>query len=323
MFHIEPKEHSAAPHPLESQLFPRWQTLQLCTTAGSSCVPTSLQSQDSKFEVQFLWDRCCFHAGIKPESVSDRYTKTILKTWDNISSSQSWQPFSVAGMSSLSFPSYRLPKFFFYKQGFNMLFSPLGTVCDFILVQGTSHVPGKRAAPETVWTVIWCVRFLLSWLCNWQWHFVCLGLFFLNCSRNGVGFFSCIPAELFCRVFHSVFCSPENLGIHCWTWALQITVQKRWLRMFNSSLPINSTILQVISRGLWYLLHKVGFYLSHFGFLVLEENHSLKNFSWFTVQTNKSIGFEFHVWLWVTLLRKVIWVEFSCLFPSESWLSSS
>lgn len=26
-------------------------------------------------------------------------------------------------------------------------------------------------------------------------------------------------------------------------------------------------------------LHKVGFYLSHFGFLVLEENHSSKNFS--------------------------------------------
>lgn len=133
-------------------------------------------------------------------------------------------------MSSLSFASYRLPKFFFYKQGFNMLFSPLGTVCGFILAQGTSHIPGKCAAPGMVWTVIWCVRFLLSWLCNWQWHFACLGLFFLNCSRNGVGFFACIPAEPFGQVFHSVFCTPENLGIYCWTWALQITVQKRWLR---------------------------------------------------------------------------------------------
>lgn len=61
--------------------------------------------------------------------------------------------------------------------------------------------------------------------------------------------------------------------------------------MFNFSLPINSTILQVISRGLWYYT-RLDFTCL---ILVLEENHSSKNFRGFTVQTNKSIGFEFHV----------------------------
>lgn len=216
-------------------------------------------------------------------------------------------------MSSLSFASFRLPKFFFYKQGFSMLFPSLGTVCGFILVQGTSHIPGKRAAPGMVWTVIWCVRFLLSWLCNWQWHFACLGLFFVKPQQER-NWLLCLHA---CWAFllSAPFCLLRP-------WEPRFTL----LDLGTPDCGPKEVAWQLIpllyksSAGGWDIPQGWILLVSYFGFLLLEENHSSKNLSWFTVQTNKSIGFEFHVWLWVTLLRKVIWVGFS--FP-ESWLSSS
>lgn len=73
-------------------------------------------------------------------------------------------------------------------------------------------------------------------------------------------------------------------------------VQKRWLGCSIAPWQLIS-VLYKSSAGVYDIIQGWILLVSHFGFLVLEENRSSKNFSWFTVQTNKSIGFEFHVTL--------------------------
>lgn len=68
-----------------------------------------------KSEVPCLWGPYCFHACIKPESVSDRYLKTILETRGNFSCSHSRDNFSTGWYVFLISCILQVSKFFFRK----------------------------------------------------------------------------------------------------------------------------------------------------------------------------------------------------------------
>lgn len=78
---------SSAPH-RESAVSPGDRHCSCAAQQDPAVLPLAWKVRMPKSEVLCLWGLCCFHACIKPESVSDRYLKTILKTRENFSCSQ-------------------------------------------------------------------------------------------------------------------------------------------------------------------------------------------------------------------------------------------
>lgn len=149
---------SAAQHPIEPAVSPVTRCCSRVAQQDPAVFPQTSKVRMPKSEVPFPWSLYCFHARIKPESVSDRYIKTVLKIRGNFScSQQSWQLSQWLCLLHL-----------LHLKGYQSSFSVSRVLCYFLhpaLLVASYWSREPHRIPEQR-SGIWCTKLLWSGLCS-------------------------------------------------------------------------------------------------------------------------------------------------------------